>query len=228
MTRRSGRLLALLEELRAHRRPVTAKQLADKFDVSERTILRDFKVLAELGAPVEGVAGLGFVLGAGFFLPPLALTPLEADAVLLGLRFVQRRGDRDLCEAASGALAKIAGGLEEDRARAMRTNGLAVAPSNSEDGERIGQVRRAIADEHKIEILYRDAGGTETRRIVWPVALAFFDETRILVAWCERREAFRHFRLDRIQSLHNLVDRLPAPRRILLAEYRLEEPEADL
>ncbi|MEI2383837.1 YafY family protein [Breoghania sp. JC706] len=228
MTGRSGRLLALLEELRAHRRPVTAKQLAAKFQVSERTILRDFKVLAELGAPVEGVAGLGFVLGKGFFMPPLALSELEADAVLLGLRFVQRRGDPDLCEAASGALAKIAAGLGEDRARAMRTSGLAVAPSNTDDGERIGQVRQAISAEHKIEILYRDARGAETRRIVWPIALAFFDDTQILVAWCERREAFRHFRLDRIQSLSNLADRLPAPRRILLAEYSLEEPEADL
>lgn len=228
MAPRTERLLTLLQALREHRRPVSARQLAAQLGVSERTIQRDFKLLSELGAPVEGEAGVGYVLGEGYFLPPLSFSGLEADALLLGLRFVARRGDPELAEAAGAALAKVVSGLDGARAMAMWANGLAVAPSGSGGGERIGRVRRAIASEHKLEISYRDAAGAETRRVVWPIALAFFDDVEMLVAWCERREAFRHFRLDRIQAMEERPEHLPAPRRILLAEYRLEEQDADL
>ncbi len=228
MAPRTERLLTLLQALREHRRPVSARELGAQFGVSERTIQRDCKLLAELGAPVEGEAGLGYVLADGYFLPPLSFSPLEADALLLGLRFVARRGDLELADGAASALAKVVASLDGMRATAMRTNGLAVGPSGSGDGERIGRVRRAIADEHKLEITYRDGAGADTQRVVWPIALAFFDDMEMLVAWCERREAFRHFRLDRIQTMTELCERLPAPRRILLAEYRLEEPGADL
>ena len=228
MAPRTERLLTLLQALREHRRPVSARELAAQFGVSERTVQRDFKLLAELGAPVEGEAGVGYVLSDGYFLPPLSFSTLEADALLLGLRFVARRGDRELADAAAGALAKVVSSLDGTRAMAMRTNGLAVAPSGSGDSERIGRVRRAIAGEHKLQITYRDGAGVETRRVVWPIALAFFDDTEMLVAWCEQREAFRHFRLDRIQAMEERAEGLPAPRRILLAEYRLEEQDADL
>lgn len=233
MTPRSGRLLALLQLLQQYRTPVTAKTLADRLSVSERTIYRDMALLSELGAPIEGAAGLGYRLGDGFFLPPLHLTRGEADAVLLGLRFVMRRGDADLARSAKEALGKIAGSLDPDRKTAMETNGLTVGPSTtgaSPPGttERIGLVRETLLAEHKLRITYRDGEDRLTERTIWPVALGFFDSVEVLVAWCEERDAFRHFRLDRMITLDRRPDRLPLPRRILLAQYKIEEPEANL
>jgi len=228
MPHRTTRILAILQSLREHRRPVTAKMLALEFDVSERTIYRDIATLTDLGARIRGEAGVGFVLGPGFFLPPLSLSELEADALLLGLRFVARRGDPDLAHAAQAALAKLATTLDPDTERTMRMNGLAVAPSGSGETERIGIVRRAMEAERKLRIAYIDKSGNQSDRTIWPVALGFFDETEIMIAWCESREAFRHFRLDRLVSLEVLADPIPTPRRSLLANYRIEEPRADL
>src|SRR6202040_4450533 len=103
---RSARLLALLQALRCRRRPVTATALARELHVSERTIYRDLSELAAQGAPVQGEAGVGYLLRPGLFLPPLMLTEDETEAVLLGLRYVDRRGDEGLQAAASSAVAK--------------------------------------------------------------------------------------------------------------------------
>ena len=228
MTIRPGRLLSLLQAFREHRAPVTAATLAERFEVSERTIHRDLTTLREIGAPIDGEAGVGFVLGPGFFLPPLALDEVEADAVLLGLRFVRRRGDDALADAARSALAKIAAGMDDDAERNMREGGLTVGPSVSEASGTLGAVRAAMREGRKLRIAYRDRRERGSERTVWPVAIGFFDDAEMLAAWCESREAFRHFRLDRIASLAVLDERPPVLRRTLLAEYRLTEPDADL
>lgn len=228
MTRRAERLLEILQTLRGRRRPITAAALAERHGISDRTVYRDLDALASLGAPIRGEAGVGFVLASGFFLPPLSLSQAEADAVLLGLRFVARRGDDELADVAGTAMAKIGAGLDPDTERLMNESGLAVGPSGSGRTDHIKTIRHAMGAETKLRFTYRDARGHESQRIVWPVALGFFDETELLVAWCALREAFRHFRLDRITGLHKLDERLPVPRRILLAEYHLEEPDADI
>lgn len=228
MTRRAERLLEILQTLRGKRRPITAAVLAERHGVSERTVYRDIDALASLGAPIRGEAGVGFVLAPGFFLPPLSLSQAEADAVLLGLRFVARRGDDELADVAGTAMAKIGAGLDPDTERLMNESGLAVGPSGSGRTDHIKTIRRAMGAETKLQMTYRDGRGDESRRAVWPVALGFFDETELLVAWCALREAFRHFRLDRIIRLAETGERLPVPRRILLAEYHLEEPDADI
>lgn len=202
--------------------------LAERHEVSERTIYRDLDALVSLGAPIRGEAGVGFVLAPGFFLPPLSLSQAEADAVLLGLRFVARRGDDELAEVAGSAIAKIGAGLDPDAEPLMNESGLAVGPSGSGRTDHIKTIRHAMGAEKKLRFTYRDGRGRESQRIVWPVALGFFDETELLVAWCALRKAFRHFRLDRISCLNTLDERLPVPRRILLAEYHLEEPGADI
>jgi len=227
MAHRTTRLLSILQYLREGRRPTTARELAQRCQVSERTIHRDIGVLLELGVPVIGEAGLGFVLERGYFLPPLNLTEIEADALLLGLRFVSRRGDQSLADAAKATLAKIASNLDPDSERIMRANGLTVGPSESDLG-RIGFVRQAMEAERKVRLCYVDKYGATSERTVWPVALGFFADAEVMVGWCETRESFRHFRLDRIRSFDLLSARMPTPRRILLAEYRLEEPDADL
>ncbi|MGH6760842.1 MAG: helix-turn-helix transcriptional regulator [Phyllobacterium sp.] len=226
--RRSGRLLRLLQVLRERRTAVTAQTLATLFGVSERTIYRDMETLVELGVSVEGESGIGFILRPGFFLPPMALTQIEADAILLGLRFVAVRGDENIAAAADTALAKIADGMGDDVAAAMRSNGLTVGPSGSGKLTELATVRAALRDQRKLRIKYGAGDGGALNRTVWPVALGFFDQAEILAAWCETRDAFRHFRIDRIVELQALPDPLPRSRRSLLAEYRLIEPLANL
>src|SRR5579863_7410946 len=116
---RSARLLRLLQALRGRRRAVTAAQLADELEVSERTMYRDLAELAAQGAPVEGAAGIGYILRPGLFLPPLMLSEDETEAVLLGLRYVDQRGDDVLIKAAAGALAKIGSVLPPEAQTAL-------------------------------------------------------------------------------------------------------------
>lgn len=225
---RAERLLDLLQGLRERRGPVTAAALAQRCGVSERTIYRDLDALRALGAPIEGEAGLGYVLAPGYFLPPLSLAQGEADAVLLGLRFVMRRGDVAMAAMARSAAAKIGAGLDPDIERRMRGSGLTVGPGGSGRRDALSIVRTAMEAERKLDLAYRDGAEQESERTVWPVALGFFDGAEMLAAWCEARGAFRHFRLDRMAALHVRTERLPTSRRALLARYRLTEPNAEL
>ena len=225
---RSGRLLQLLQSLRERRGAVTAKVLAEQFGVSERTIYRDMETLLELGVPVEGEAGTGFILRPGFFLPSMAFTRDEADAVLLGLRFVLARGDREIAKAADTALLKIADGMGDQAEAQMLGNGLTVGPAETERREELKTIRRAMRDRRKLQITYRTDGRTPNDRVVWPVALGFFDQVEMLAAWCELRDAFRHFRIDRIESLSLCEGNIPQSRNTLLADYRKLEPGANV
>ncbi|WP_165802957.1 helix-turn-helix transcriptional regulator [Pelagivirga sediminicola] len=221
-------MLKLLQVLRERRTAVTAQVLASRFDVSERTIYRDIDTLAELGVPVVGEAGVGFILLPGFFLPPMALTQVEADAILLGLRFVAARGDEEIATAADTALGKITENMGDDEAASMRWNGLTAGPAGSGKLAELATIRAALRSQKKLQIGYRSGDGEERTRIIWPVAIGFFGQAELLAAWCEMRDAFRHFRLDRIGELQTLPDTLPRSRRSLLAEYRLMEPHANL
>lgn len=225
---RSGRLLKLLQVLRERRTAVTARVLADRFDVSERTIYRDMDTLLELGVPVEGEAGTGFILRPGFFLPSMALTHMEADAIILGLRFVAARGDADIAAAVDAALIKVTDGMGDEAEAAMRANGLTVGPSGSGRLAELGTIRAAMRDQTKLRMEYENGDGATGHRTVWPIALGFFDATEVLAAWCETRDAFRHFRIDRIRGLWVLPDALPRSRLSLLADYREIEPQANL
>ncbi len=186
------------------------------------------ETLLELGAPVEGEAGTGFILRPGFFLPSMAFTRDEADAVLLGLRFVLARGDGELAKAADTALLKIADGMGDQAEARMLGNGLAVGPPATERRNELERIRRAMRDRRKLKIAYRTNGKTSNIRVVWPVALGFFDQFEMLAAWCERRDAFRNFRIDRIDGLTLLEESIPRARNCLLADYRKLERHANL
>lgn len=225
---RSGRLLQLLQTLRERRSAVTAKTLAQRFHVSERTIYRDMETLLELGVPVEGEAGTGFILRPGFFLPSMAFTRDEADAVLLGLRFVLARGDGEIAKAADTALLKIADGMGDQAEAQMLDNGLTVGPSGTGQRDELRTVRRAMRDRRKLKIAYRTNDQAPRSRVIWPVALGFFDQVEMLAAWCELRDAFRHFRIDRIDNFTLLEENIPRSRNNLLAAYRKLEPHANV
>ncbi|WP_428671758.1 helix-turn-helix transcriptional regulator [Roseibium sp.] len=219
---RSERLFDLLQVLRRHRRPVSGKVLAEELGVSIRTLYRDIASLQALGATIEGEPGVGYVLKPGFLLPPLMFPPEEIEAIVLGSRWVAARGDERLKSAAKGALARLAAVLPPDLRDELEVSPLLVGPGANiaADSVDAALLRKAIRTEHKLDLTYRDARGTSSQRTVWPVALGYFDQVRLLIAWCERREAFRHFRTDRIDHAEMLDERYPKRRRVLEKEWR--------
>ena len=228
---RSERLLDLIQVLRRHRRPISGADLANELGVSLRTVYRDIRSLVATGAPIDGEAGVGYVLGAGYTLPPLMFTPEEIEAVVLGSRMVAAATDERLAHAARDALAKLTAVLPDDRRDEIAALGLLASPRKplAPDGVDLALIRSAIRAERKVWITYGDAAGQRTERRVWPIALAFYERVRILAAWCELRQGFRHFRTDRIAGLVEMPERYPRRRRILMKEWRSAEglPEPD-
>ena len=221
---RSARLLDLIQAFRRHRNAVTAADLARDLGVSQRTLYRDIATLQAQGVPIEGEAGIGYVLRPGFMLPPLMFSDEEIEALMLGLRFVVQRGDPALARAAEDAAARIAYALPEHLRQTARDSGLLAAPpGESGPSEHLPVLRAAIRSEHRLRLAYTDKDGAATRRVVWPIAIGFFDHTRILAAWCETRADFRHFRTDRIAEAEALPDRYPRRRALLMRDWREKE-----
>jgi predicted DNA-binding transcriptional regulator YafY len=221
---RTERLFALMDALRRHRRPVTAASLADELAVSVRTVYRDVQVLIGLGAPIDGEAGLGYLLRPGFFLPPLMFSEDELEALVLGAQWVARRSDAALTQAASNALAKIAAASPKDLRDTMANTGLWVAPMAREPDPvaDVKLVREAIRREHKLRIAYVAETGAATERAIWPIALAFFERRQVVAAWCELRNAIRNFRTDRITAMEATGERYPKRRADLVKAWRHE------
>lgn len=219
--KRTERLFVLMDALRRHRRPVTAAVLAGEVEVSVRTVYRDIEALVRLGAPIDGEAGLGYLLRGGFFLPPLAFDQDELDALVLGARWVRGRTDDTLAKAAENALAKIAAATGDDRRDKIADTALWVAHRRSELGDPalMGEVRDAIRHEEKLAIDYVDAEEAPTSRTIWPIAVAYFDQRRLVIAWCELRNDFRQFRPDRIDRVVATGDRYPRRRAALVKEW---------
>ena len=222
---RSQRLLNLLQVLRRHRRPVVGTVLAEETGVSLRTLYRDIQTLRAEGAPIDGEAGIGYVLRAGYLLPPLMFTADEIEALVLGARWVTKHADAALGAAARNALAKIEAVLPSDLADNINATNLLVGTSQQAvaDDATLAAVRFAIRHEHKLDISYRNEGGATTRRLIWPFAMGFFDQVQMLAAWCELREDYRHFRADRITSLSQTTIRYPRRRSALAQDWRARE-----
>jgi predicted DNA-binding transcriptional regulator YafY len=222
---RAQRLLDLIQLLRRHRRPVAGAALAEELRVSLRTLYRDIASLQAQGADIAGEAGLGYILRPGFTLPPLMFNVEEIEALALGTRWVAARTDSPMAAAAQNALAKIAAVLPANISDLLDSSGLMIGPGK---GISVGEaglptIRQAIRAERKLEIVYADAKGAPSKRVIWPLALAFFDRVRVVVAWCETREAFRHFRADRISAMTPTADRYPRQRQALIGEWRKAE-----
>ncbi len=219
---RTERLLALIQALRRHRRPVSGRELADEVSVSLRTIYRDIQTLIGQGVRITGERGVGYIMRPGFLLPPLMFRDEEIEALILGSRWVAQQPDEALARAAQDAVAKIMAVLPDNLKERMEYAGLfpVAADDRAQDVVEAAVLREAIRRERKLRIVYRDGQGNETTRVVWPLALAFFERIRMLVAWCEMRTAFRHFRTDRIISAVISSEHLPRRRRLLLREWR--------
>lgn len=222
---RSERLFDLLHVLRRHRRPVSGKVLAEETGVSIRTLYRDIASLQAMGAAIDGEPGIGYILKPGFLLPPLMFTPEEIEAMVLGSRWVAERADDRLRQAALSALSRIAAVLPSDLRDDLEASALLVGPGAAIPADTVDPalLRKVIRTERKVTLVYRDRNGATSQRVVWPFALAFFDTVRMLVAWCELRQGFRHFRTDRIDSVTPLDVRYPRRRQALLKEWRAAE-----
>ncbi len=198
--RRADRLFQIIEFLRARRRAVTAHEIAETLEVSVRTIYRDMADLVMSGVPIEGEAGVGYVLRDGFHLPPIMLDRDEIEAVALGMALVSRWADPPLASAAERVRAKLASVLPRhmsgDFANAMLF--APAFPGNFGAPEVMTQLRLAVRERQRVALNYTDVNGNNTEREVRPLGLAFFAPHWTLASWCELREDFRTFRLDRM------------------------------
>jgi len=227
---RSERLLELIQTLRRHRRPVSGQRLAEETGVSLRTLYRDVATLQAQGADIEGEPGMGYILKPGFLLPPLMFSEDEIEALVLGSRWVANRTDSELSRAAANVLAKIAAVLPDDLKPKLESSNLLIPPAYNEikDAVDLSLVRKAIRNEHMVDIGYVDAAGAETQRRIWPFALGYYDRVRVIAAWCEMRGDFRNFRTDRIQRMEGQGKRYPRRKAELLKAWRIAEGVADL
>jgi predicted DNA-binding transcriptional regulator YafY len=218
---RSERLLTLLQTLRRYRRPVSGAVLAEETGISIRTLYRDIASLQAQGAQIEGEAGLGYILKPGFMLPPMMFSQDEIEALVLGSRWVARAADPRLAAAGADALAKIADVLPREMRDEIETSTLLVhlRPPVADKAD-LEVIRKAIRTERVLKLTYTDEGGRASVRKVWPFALSYFEHVRVMVAWCELRQDYRHFRTDRIVDMAPQELRYPRRRAVLLKEWR--------
>lgn len=191
-------MFEIIQILRQAKRPVRAQDIADQLEVTKRTVYRDVASLQAMSVPVEGEAGIGYVMRAGFDLPPLMLTAEEVEALFVGAALLQRTGDKGLQKAARSATGKIAACLPEGRHAHVP---LHVSGWSMIDELPLSDALRAhIREGAELRISYVDLGGAESQRTLWPLAMIYFTDAVLLAAWCHLRKDFRHFRVDRISA----------------------------
>lgn len=222
--RRADRLYRLTELLRGGR-VTTARSLAERLEVSERTIYRDIADLMASGVPVAGEAGVGYVMRPGFDIPPLMFDRREIAALVTGVRLVEAWGGAAMASAAAEALAKISAVVPPDIARAAdRTviQAFRMPDLDAATRDRLDLLDTAIRNETRLKLCYTDAGERETTRLVRPLGLVFWGKVWTLIAWCEFRDDFRMFRVDRIASVDDGGRFDPASHQTLAAFYARE------
>lgn len=223
--RRADRLFEIIQHLR--RKPtVKARELSEALEVSERTIYRDIRDLMASGVPIEGEAGVGYVLRAGYDLPPLMFKEQEIEALVLGARIVEASADAELAAAATDAIAKIEAVIPEGLRSYMAATAL-LAPSAyymEPLAFDLAHLRHAIRAQLRVRFRYRDVLKRGSERTVRPLSIAYFGPVWLLAAWCELREDFRTFRLDRMQDFVVTDDRFSLERGRTLHDF-LKRPQ---
>lgn len=218
---RTERLMQLLQLLHCKRLPVSGQVLASELKVSLRTLYRDIATLQRQGADIQGEPGVGYVLKPGYMLPTLMFTQVELEALMLGLRWVQRRTDPALAQASQAVQGKLRTVLGAQALQQLEQTALFAGPGQDDsDGATAELLREAIRDARKVLIDYADIKGAVTQRPVRPVALGYFDGFRILAAWCELRGDYRHFRLTNIGGITLLSQRFVGQSGWLLTRWR--------
>ncbi|WP_299685526.1 YafY family protein [uncultured Tateyamaria sp.] len=218
--RRADRLFETIEILRRARHPISAHAIGAELGVTKWTVYRDMSALMGQGVPIEGEAGVGYVLNAGFHMPPLMLTAAEIEAAVLGAQWVQTRGERELSQAAAGLISKIEAVSPASARASFLAPATSVAPvAQPQEHLSAADIRLSIRRRTKIQLIYRDESGAETDRVIWPILLGYRDVGRIVAAWCELRHGFRYFRTERIVQADMLTDKIPRRMDLLRAEW---------
>jgi predicted DNA-binding transcriptional regulator YafY len=218
--RRADRLFDILRILRAAARPVTAASIAAELEVTVRTVYRDIVTLQARRIPIEGAAGIGYVLRRGFELPPLMFTEDEAEAIAVAVRLLARTGDPGLQKAAESVLSKVTLVVPDPLREYLSAAPLYVSTSGAPVPAQPGlpaTIRHAIRDNRKMRITYRDGDGRSTRRVIQPFAVAYYVEATLICAWCELRRDVRHFRTDRVVSADVLDEGFTIPEPVIAA-----------
>ena len=225
--RRADRLLQIIQLFRRQRGPVTAAYIAGDLEVTPRTVYRDIASLVGNGVPIRGEAGVGYVMDEGYDLPPLMFSADELEALMLGARLVASHGDTTLTRSANDAIAKIATVIPADLRPVLLDAPLFVPDYGGSIVDRvdIGLIRTAIRKSVKLHIEYEDAKKSVSQRTIWPIALAYHKGIRLVVAWCELRTDFRHFRVDRMNTLTTLDETIPERRNALFHRWWKVENE---
>jgi len=184
----------------------TARYIAEKLEVSERTIYRDIGDLIGSGIPIDGEAGVGYLLRDEYQLPPLMFTPDELKALALGAQMVKAWSDKKLGSVTATAMRKIESILPNKLRKEVELQEIIVPrwQLGEETAQNLGIVREAIAANTKIKCAYQSLKGDDTERIIWPFLLFFWGNKWTLGAWCEMRQAFRSFRIDLMRDLELL------------------------
>ena len=216
-TDRLFELIQLLRDGRLHR----GKDLAEKLGISVRTLYRDMETIIASGIPVEGERGLGYMMTAPITLPPLNLTLTELEALHLGLSVVSKAADEELQKAAETLSAKVDAVLPEDRSAPASGWGFAVYPfaEAARGFVHMAPLRAAIRSRRKIDITYAAPGKPETTRRVRPLQMEYWGRVWTLTGWCELRNDFRVFRVDRVQTLDISFDTFEEEPGKTLADY---------
>ncbi|HWD60139.1 MAG TPA: YafY family protein [Stellaceae bacterium] len=218
--RRADRLFDILRILRAAKGPVTAASIAGELEVTVRTVYRDISTLQARRIPIEGAAGIGYLLRRGFELPPLMFTEDEAEAIAVGVRMLARTGDPGLQKAAESVLSKVTLVVPDPLRAQLETAPLYVSTSGAPVPARRdlpATIRHAIRDRHKMRIVYADEAGRRSDRVIQPFAVAYYVEATLVCAWCELRCDVRHFRTDRVVSADVLDESFTIPPPVIAA-----------
>lgn len=198
---RSVRMFEIIQLLRNSDTPCTAQQIAEDLEVTKRTVYRDIASLQALRVPIEGEAGVGYIMLSGFDLPPINFDVDEAEAITVGLAMITRTGDKGLKRTARSAAQKLA-----DATPLSST--LFASSWGAEEPKSIdlSEVRKAIREEQKLKITYIRADCIKSERTILPIAIAYHSDAIVLAGWCALRNDFRHFRPDRISSYRILPE----------------------
>lgn len=206
--RRADRLFQIVQLIRG-RRLTTAAFLARRLEVSQRTVYRDVADLQRQGVPIEGEAGIGYRLGAGFELPPLMFTQDEARALVAAARLAQSWLDAGMAGDVEGALGKILSVLPPAARASAESLALYAPPVFLDEAarQRLQTLREAVQSHHKLRLDYRDLQDAPSQRTVRPLGCFYWGQVWTLAAWCELRGDFRSFRIDRIDAAQVLDER---------------------
>lgn len=220
--RRADRLFQIIQILRSAKRPVTARTLSEELEISVRSVYRDIADLMGQRVPISGEAGIGYVLDRYYDMPPLMLTPDELEAAVLGAQWVAQRSDLVLARAARDLIAKITAAVPDQLRPYITEPTVSTPPPQAAPADMLNivQVREWIRTGRKLRICYRDERGLASERTVWPLLIGYADVVRLLVAWCELRQEFRHFRTDRITDVGFISEPYGVARRTMMARWK--------